>query len=170
MTDTLAPAVSHTRGLDELTGLVDRRHFYASVDAAATSGRAWSVLLVDLDRFRVVNDRCGYLAGDVVLRTVADRLQATAGAAATVARMGGDEFAIVVGWDAKPDLSSLALRVIGAVEAPIAVGDEEVSIGCTLGIGAAVAGDPAIGVLHTADRDRAVRKAYRRDAHVTTLH
>ena len=170
MTDTLAPAHTHARGLDELTGLVDRRHFYASVDAAAASGRAWSVLLVDLDRFHDVNDRFGYLAGDGVLRTVAERLRACAGPSDTVARIGGDEFAMVVVWSGKPDVARLTLEVIGSVEQPIDVDGGAVEVGCTLGIGAAEPGDPAITVLHVADRDRAVRKAYRRDAHVTTLH
>lgn len=170
MTDTLAPAHSHTGGLDELTGLADRRHFYASVDAVAASGRAWSVLLVDLDRFRQVNERHGYLVGDAVLHTIADRLRECAASRDTVARVGGDEFALVVSWDGTPNLAELALEVIGAVEAPIPVDGGCVEVGCTLGIGAAAAGDPAITVLHTADRDRAIRKAYRRDAHVTTLH
>ncbi len=170
MTDTLAPAHSHTSGLDELTGLADRRHFYAAVDAVAQSGLAWSVLLVDLDRFRHVNDAFGYLVGDGVLHTVADRLRACVHPFDTIARIGGDEFAIVVAWQGTSNIAELALEVIGAVERPIPVEGGTVEVGCTIGIGDAAAGDPAITVLAVADRDRAIRKAYRRDAHVTTLH
>jgi diguanylate cyclase (GGDEF)-like protein len=167
---TLSPGQLAAGGIDALTGLVGRHDFYRAVDGVAGSGRAWAVLLVDLDRFQIINDERGYLAGDEVLRTVADRLRRCVGPADVVARISGDEFAVVVEWDGKPDIAGLALRVIGSIEAPIDLDGGPVTVGCTLGIGAAAGGDPAIPVLAVADRDRAIRKMYRRDARVTTAH
>jgi diguanylate cyclase (GGDEF)-like protein len=167
---TLSPGQLVAGGFDALTGLAGRHDFYGAVDAVAAGGRAWSVVLVDLDRFQIINDERGYRAGDDVLRIVAERLRDCVSPADVVARISGDEFAIVVEWADQPDIAGLALRVIGSVEAPIELDGGPVTVGCTLGIGAAAAGDPAIPVLAIADRDRAIRKMYRRDARVTTAH
>ncbi len=169
-THTLSPGQLAASGTDALTGLVGRQDFYRAVDAVAGSGRAWSVILVDLDRFQTINDERGYRAGDEVLRTVAERMRQCASPSDVVSRISGDEFAIVVEWTGQPDIAGLALRMIGAIETPIDLDGGRVTVGCTLGIGAAAAGDPAIPVLAIADRDRAIRKMYRRDARVTTAH
>lgn len=156
--------------VDRVTGLVGRHDFYRAVDAVAADDRPWAVLLIDLDRFQLVNEAHGYGAGDEVLRVVAERLRRCVSAADVVARIGGDEFAVVVQWPEAPDIAGLALALIGSVEQPIALAGERVTVGCTLGIGAAAVGDPAVPVLAAADRDRAIRKMHRRDAHVTTAH
>lgn len=157
-------------GTLELTGLANRREFYAAVDAAALSGRAWTVMLVDLDRFARVNTDHGWDAGDRVLAAVAERIRACVSRAGAVARLGGDEFGVLVTWPGSPDVARLALDLIGAVEQPIAVGAHAVEVGCTLGVGHAAAGVHPIEVLEAAERDRDTRKAHRREAHVTTLH
>lgn len=157
-------------GTLELTGLANRREFYAAVDAAALSGRAWTVLLVDLDRFSRVNHDHGWAAGDAVLARVAERLRSCVRPGDAVACLGGDEFGVLVTWSGRPDVSSLVLDVIAAVERPVAVRDTTVEVGCTLGVGDAASGAHPIEVLETAERDRDVRKAHRREAHVTTAH
>jgi diguanylate cyclase len=157
-------------GTLELTGLANRRELHAAVDAAALSGRAWTVMLVDLDRFSRVNQEHGWGAGDVVLLTVAERLRSCVTGPAAVARLGGDEFGVLVTWPGTPQVARLALDLIGAVERPIPVFGCDVEVGCTLGVGDAEPGAHPIEVLEAAERDRDVRKAHRREAQVTTLH
>ena len=157
-------------GTLELTGLANRREFYAAVDAAALSGRAWTVMLVDLDRFARVNTDHGWDAGDRVLVAVAERVRTCVSPGDAVARLGGDEFGVLVTWPASADVAGLALRLIGAVEQPIVIGVHAVEVGCTLGVGHAAPGTHPIEVLEVAERDRDTRKAHRREAHVTTLH
>jgi diguanylate cyclase len=158
----------------ELSGLANRREFYAAVDAAAQSGQAWTVFLVDLDRFAVVNALHGVVAGDLVLSTVGDRLRACVTDAGAVARLGGDEFGVLVTWDGEVEVARLTLAMIVSVEQPIDVFGGTVEVGCTLGVAHAAAGDQPIDVLEHAERDRDVRKAYRRETHsnapVTTAH
>lgn len=157
-------------GTLELTELANRRELYAAVDAAALSGRAWTVMLVDLDRFSRINQEHGRAAGDVVLLTVAERLRACVTASDAVARLGADEFGVLVVWPGAPQVARLALDLIGAVERPIPVFGSDVEVGCTLGVGDATPDAHPIEVLEAAERDRDVRKAHRREAHVTTLH
>jgi diguanylate cyclase (GGDEF)-like protein len=157
-------------GTLERTALATRRDLYAAVDAAALSGRAWTVMLVDLDRFSRINQEHGRAVGDVVLLTVAERLRACVTASDAVARLGADEFGVLVVWPGRPQVARLALDLIGAVERPIPVFGSDVEVGCTLGIGDANPGALPIEVLEAAERDRDARKAHRREAHVTTLH
>jgi diguanylate cyclase (GGDEF)-like protein len=84
---------------DHLTGLANRRAFLAALDAAAADGtrsRAITLALIDLDGFKPINDTFGHATGDAVLREVGARLRKAAGAGSLAARMGGDEFALVV--------------------------------------------------------------------------
>ena len=150
--------------------LANRRDFYAAVDAAAASGRAWTVVLLDLDRFGCVNARYGWEAGDAVLQTVAERLARCVDPGDTVVRTGGDEFGVLVTWAGDPDVAGLALQIISTVEERIDVAGGTVEVGCTIGIGSAAPDDHPITVLETAERDHATRKAYRREALVTTAH
>ncbi len=83
---------------DELTGLANRERFREVVEAriaAAGPGDAFTVMLVDLDRFKEVNDTLGHHYGDVLLRDLGPRLASAIGADGLVARLGGDEFAIL---------------------------------------------------------------------------
>lgn len=81
--------------IDPLTGIDNRRAFMAALDDRLTRHVAVSVALIDLDRFKHVNDSHGHAAGDVVLGTIAARLRLAAGEAVSVARLGGDEFALL---------------------------------------------------------------------------
>lgn len=127
---------------DALTGLPNRRVFAEELDkgtARAKRGLAvCSVLLVDLDRFKPVNDLHGHPAGDAVLCEIAVRLRDLVRKADTVARLGGDEFAIIVESDTaegSPDLlGQLAGRVIAAITEPVMVNGRSVDVGASIGI------------------------------------
>ena len=128
---------------DVLTGLPNRRVFNvtleAAIERARNDGTACSVLLIDLDGFKKVNDLQGHQMGDVVLCEMARRLAATIRKQDTVARLGGDEFAIIAEGevDVQEHLDGvrrLAGRLISAMAHPFAYGDVETRIGASIGI------------------------------------
>jgi diguanylate cyclase (GGDEF)-like protein len=80
---------------DPLTGLPNRRAFDLALDAAVTAGQPFSLLLVDVDRFKAINDTFGHTTGDEVLREMAARTRGTVRSTDTLARIGGDELALV---------------------------------------------------------------------------
>ena len=144
---------------DALTGALNRFAFRDALEAAlaAADGGGRTVLLIDLDRFKSVNDGLGHAAGDAVLREVVERLGAgmrEAGAEdGTLARLGGDEFAILGGRD--PDgvwVEALVRRTLEAVERPFGFGPHSIRIGASVGATRIEAGDEsADGVLSRAD-------------------
>ncbi len=142
---------------DPLTGLANRFQFTALLDEALSdcASRPIALFGCDLDRFKAVNDRFGHAAGDLVIQSVAERLAAVTADQGTVARIGGDEFVILVALggtasyrqaDGSPGLSKaerthlqdLADRLIAAVDQPVmlACGDR-VSVGLSIGIAVA---------------------------------
>ena len=97
----------------------------------------FAILIVDLDRFKPVNDVHGHAAGDDVLREIATRLGGLARKGDTVARLGGDEFGVIlecVSPEEPPAAAVLADRIIASVEQPISVGDQYVDVGASIGI------------------------------------
>ncbi len=109
---------------DPLTGLVNRAGLEREL---AGRSDVVAAMFVDLDRFKEINDRHGHHAGDVVLRTLADRLRRVVRDRDLIARLGGDEFLVVVG-DGAADLDRLrerAEQIIAALEPPIDLGDGE---------------------------------------------
>ena len=146
---------------DALTGLPNRRVFSAELQIAlgrAQKGTApYSVLLVGLDQFKQVNDLQGRQVGDMVLCEVARRLQEVVGNKGTVARTGGDEFAIIAASAAEQQASmvaarDLASRVLGAIRLPILVGERSIEIGASIGIAPCQADSTDAGsLLHAAD-------------------
>jgi diguanylate cyclase (GGDEF)-like protein len=84
--------MAHT---DPLTGLPNRRAFDVALDGAVAAGRPFSLLLIDVDRFKQINDSFGHTVGDRVLRDIAARTRASIRASDTLARIGGDELALV---------------------------------------------------------------------------
>ncbi len=141
---------------DALTGLANRRLFLETLgcwQAANEPGPPSAVLLIDLDRFKPVNDLYGHAAGNAVLCAVADRLRAFLPRHGMAARMGGDEFAMLLRLDGGSEgLLRLAERVIASISAPVLWNGNELKVGATVGI-AFVTGElaDADAVLHAAD-------------------
>jgi diguanylate cyclase (GGDEF)-like protein len=137
--ETLAQAEENRQQAlhDALTGLPNRTLLRLRADEALASDGPSALMLIDLDRFKEINDTLGHAYGDVVLQAVATRLQETVRASDTVARLGGDEFAILLptvdGTEAALDLAARALAVMEApIEADGVFLDVDASIGIAL--------------------------------------
>ncbi len=138
--DTAEREVRHQARHDPLTGLANRVLLHDRISqalrAVEVDGGALALLLMDLDRFKEINDTLGHGAGDDVLREVAARLRRATGPAATVARLGGDEFAILL--PSAPRGAADALAVASGVRAALAeridVGTLPLSVDGSIGI------------------------------------
>ncbi|HZP18967.1 MAG TPA: EAL domain-containing protein [Bauldia sp.] len=127
---------------DPLTGLPNRRVFAETLDKAvaraARGSVAYAVLIVDLDRFKPVNDVYGHAAGDDVLREVAARLDRLARRGDAVARLGGDEFGLILDCVAPEEpvsaAAALADRIIAGIAKPIMIGANSVEVGASIGV------------------------------------
>ena len=130
--------IVHMARHDALTGLPNRVHFGERLAQALTRterGEIVAVHLFDLDRFKIVNDTLGHAVGDKLLQMAADRLRNLVRGADTVARMGGDEFAIVqVGLADATDAGSLAHRIIARLSEPYAIDGHQALIGASVGV------------------------------------
>jgi len=131
--------IAHLATHDALTGLPNRVLFRERLDAAlaaaAAGDRRVALLMLDLNKFKDVNDTLGHPAGDKLLQQVANRLLLCVRTEDTVARLGGDEFAIVVHiFDAATESEAIARRIQEAIVEPFDLGDEEVCIGVSIGI------------------------------------
>ncbi|RYG87750.1 MAG: GGDEF domain-containing protein [Alphaproteobacteria bacterium] len=114
---------------DPLTALVNRRGFSEALDAAFAAGTPMSLLYIDLDRFKQVNDRYGHAIGDELLTCVAQRLGHLAGPDDCVARLGGDEFVLLRRGPASQDeLGELAGRIHQRISLPYGLGEVEAEI------------------------------------------
>ncbi|MDQ8731172.1 EAL domain-containing protein [Bradyrhizobium daqingense] len=122
---------------DSLTGLANRNLFKERIDEALARLRrpepAFAVLLLDLDKFKSVNDALGHQCGDALLKQVADRIKAQIRDADTAARIGGDEFAVIVAAT-RDGAASLAERLIQAIAEPYDIDGHPVVIGCSIGL------------------------------------
>ena len=135
--------IRHLAEHDALTGLPNRRRFAEKTkDATVRLGNStttYSILLIDLDRFKPVNDIYGHTAGDAVLCEIATRIQGLVRMGDTIARLGGDEFAVICAIDPALETSEeatalLANRIITKIQMPIDVGDTKVELGASIGI------------------------------------
>ena len=123
-----------------LTGLYNRAALIEKIEDACARNRRWgeefNVLMLDLDRFKQVNDTFGHPAGDDLLRQVADKLGATLRETDILARLGGDEFAIVQVNDTEQSeaAENLATRIIAVIGEPFVIKSNPVNIGASIGI------------------------------------
>ncbi len=126
---------------DPLTGLANRTLFGDRVGHAHQRHRRYgtglSVAFVDLDDFKMVNDAFGHVAGDTLLRAVGERLSTRFRATDTVARVGGDEFAVLLDEvGSGPDAERLAAKIVSLFDAPFKVADRDIRVGASVGIAA----------------------------------
>ncbi|MDT7561308.1 MAG: hypothetical protein QOI68_5788 [Pseudonocardiales bacterium] len=129
----------HQARHDGLTGLFNRTSFYEHVDAAITSagrsGGLAAVMIVDLDRFKEVNDTLGHHSGDLLLQQAAERLERVLRGGDALARLGGDEFAILLPDVESYELASqIAARLCATLEAPFVLNELTVHLEASIGV------------------------------------
>jgi diguanylate cyclase (GGDEF)-like protein/PAS domain S-box-containing protein len=135
----LAEKREHEAMHDPLTGLANRRLLSARLEqalaAAQAHGHVLTVMLIDLNRFKELNDTLGHAAGDQLLREIRPRLLNASSGAELVARIGGDEFAVILppGWGAA-DAERIAERLRIALEEPFEVQGLTLRVGASVGI------------------------------------
>jgi diguanylate cyclase (GGDEF)-like protein len=156
---------------DQLTGLANRILFTERVDGALLGhtgdGRSFAVFFIDLDGFKRVNDERGHSAGDAVLRAVADRLRGCVRAEDTVARFGGDEFAVLVeGLTDPAEVHETAGRIVTAIRQPIMVEGYRATVTASVGVALNRPGDSADDILREADEAMYTAKTTGKCRHV----
>jgi diguanylate cyclase (GGDEF)-like protein len=139
---------------DSLTGLSNRALFNARLEAACADGRGATgacLLSLDVDRFKDVNDTLGHPAGDNLLRELGRRLRVAVREGDTVARIGGDEFAVILPRVEEVDVLPIAHRILRSLALPFDVGPATVEV--SISVGAALAPQ------HGADPEALLRRA-----------
>ncbi len=128
--------VHHMATHDSLTGLANRQSLLDALQAACerSGDEGCSLLLLDLDRFKAVNDGFGHAAGDALLVAVAARLRGLVGDKGLVARLGGDEFAILVSSGGERTAAALAPRIVRRLSQTFLLPDARVTVGVSVGI------------------------------------
>jgi diguanylate cyclase (GGDEF)-like protein/PAS domain S-box-containing protein len=135
-----AEALVHFRAHhDALTGLPNRAllndRLAAAIEQARASERELWVVFVDLDRFKLINDSLGHKVGDMLLQIIAQRMQGVLRGSDTIARMGGDEFVLLLPDSPAGSLSAALMdRIMEAVCAPVSAAGNELLISCSMGI------------------------------------
>ena len=138
-TSTSIALEKHQALHDALTDLPNRRLFRDRVNQAVVNGRRSgkpvAVMIIDLDRFKEVNDTLGHHIGDILLQLVASRLQSTLREGDTIARLGGDEFAVLLPMVSGPAAAAgVAEKLVGALEAPFTIRTWTFDIDASIGI------------------------------------
>jgi diguanylate cyclase (GGDEF)-like protein len=143
---------------DALTGLANRRLFVERVSHVldrlrGRSPRRAAVLFVDVDHFKLLNDRFGHSSGDDALQVIGERLRVAIRPGDTAARLGGDEFAILLeDVDGPAEAITVAGRLLESLAAPFEVGEASPRIGASIGVAlSGIAGDSAEDLLRNAD-------------------
>ena len=127
--------LEHMALYDPLTGLPNRVLLRTKIEKACAQGENVSVLLLDLDGFKDVNDTLGHQAGDLLLSAAAARISSVVESPATVGRMGGDEFAVVLPALVGPmQIGAVCQRLINAFRPPFAVDGDDIYLGVSIGV------------------------------------
>jgi diguanylate cyclase (GGDEF)-like protein len=147
-------AKDHQALHDALTGLGNRTLFAKKIETALslrTGESVVAVMLMDLDRFKEVNDTLGHHTGDVVLQQIADQLIQAVGDDGSVARLGGDEFAFVILASSREHVATVARDVLAGGQASVVVGGLRLEVRASLGV--------ALAPDHGSDRSTLLRRA-----------
>ena len=124
---------------DTLTGLANRHRMEQRIDSTLqtfrSAKRAAALMMLDLDRFKQVNDTLGHAAGDKLLQQVAERLNTVIAGRGEIGRLGGDEFQILIpDMDDRGELGEIAKKIIQMLSQPYSVEEGRCSIGCSVGV------------------------------------
>ena len=136
---------------DPLSGLLNRAglnvHLERAVKRARRGWESGALVAIDLDGFKGINDTFGHAAGDAVIRATGERLKSATRVTDAAARMGGDEFTIVLlGVDDESVARSLAYRLLATLRAPVPYGKREIAVGASLGVAMLRSGDRSVSV------------------------
>jgi diguanylate cyclase (GGDEF)-like protein/PAS domain S-box-containing protein len=130
--------LAHQAFHDEVTGLANRALFRDRVEHALTRAvrepEPLSILFIDVDDFKTVNDTLGHVAGDSLLTTIGDRIAGQLRAADTAARLGGDEFAVLLEDAGSAAAAQTAERLLAAISQPVELEGQELSVTASVGI------------------------------------
>ena len=152
-TRTLQRQLNFRADHDELTGLANRAQYLSRLTRELADHRRPVVMFMDLDDFKIVNDTMGHEAGDVLLRTIANRLlDRIPGSTGLIARLGGDEFAALLPEATTQQAAVLAAALIADLNDPIVLSQfHTVTASCSVGIAQPALGENASAVLRNAD-------------------
>ena len=142
--------LTHQQAHDDLTGLLNRTGFAHEAERRLLAGprRPFAVLLFDIDDFKAVNETLGHAAGDELLRGVADRLRGCMRPSDLPARVGGDEFAVLVeDVDDPEEAELLAALIIAALRTPIVAAGQAIQVRLSVGFAVTTDGPPHVGEL-----------------------
>jgi len=142
----------HRADHDALTGLINRQRFRGIVGDALDKGDHVSVLLIDLDRFKEVNDTLGHHNGDLLLAEAAGRMRNALGTQAILARLGGDEFgAMIHGTASEQQVVEMARQLRNEMQRPFQLGQVRADVGASVGIAQSTGTDDVGDLLRRAD-------------------
>lgn len=151
--------------LDELTGLANNRHFGQRLEECITSsrrsGKPLSLVLLDMDRFKAINDNFGHQVGDMALKTAARVLRSSIRASDVAARVGGEEFAIILPDTGTREAAKVAGRVLdGLRESSVPLVDgTHVNLSASIGLSGGVLAEGESSFALFAEADKALYKA-----------
>lgn len=150
--------VNHLAFHDELTGLPNRRKFNQAIaetiEQSSTSDSHFAVMVLDIDRFKIINDSLGHMVGDQFLQEVSGRIQqAIEGQDVMLARMGGDEFTLLCrNYETQDTIKRLAEQIISCIQAPYRLKDSDFYVSASIGIALFPShGQDAVQLLKNAD-------------------
>lgn len=144
--------LEYDAGHDHLTGLVNRRTFMEALDASLVSDEVTALLVVDVDRFKSINDALGHPEGDRLLEVLASRLRSTMRNDDVVCRLGGDEFAVLLRAPVSvSDATRTGERVVALASEPVELDGQPVATSVSVGVSFSTAGATLESLLSEAD-------------------